>query len=42
MATPFVAGSAALVKERLAKTNPRLRGAALVEAIKAMTICSPL
>lgn len=36
MATPFVAGSAALVKERLAKTNPRLIGAALVEAIKAL------
>ena len=36
MASPFVAGAAALVRERLLKTNPKLKGAALVEAIKAL------
>lgn len=36
MAGPFVAGAAALVKERLAKTNPELKGAELVKAVKAL------
>ena len=36
MAGPFVAGAAALVKERLAKTNPELQGAELVKAVKAL------
>lgn len=36
MASPFVAGAAALVKQRLQKTNPELKGAALVEAVKAL------
>lgn len=36
MAGPFVAGAAALVKQRLAKTNPELQGAALVAAVKAL------
>lgn len=36
MAGPFVAGAAALVKERLAKTNPELQGADLVKAVKAL------
>lgn len=36
MASPFVAGSATLVKQRLAQTNPELQGAALVEAVKAL------
>ena len=36
MAGPFVAGAAALVKQRLAKTNPDLKGADLVAAVKAL------
>lgn len=36
MAGPFAAGAAALVKERLAKTNPELKGAELVKAVKAL------
>nr|WP_246011980.1 S8 family serine peptidase [Lactobacillus xujianguonis] len=36
MAGPFVAGAATLVKQRLLKTNPELKGAALVEAVKAL------
>lgn len=38
MAGPFVAGAATLVKQRLLKTNPELKGAALVEAVKALLI----
>ncbi|MBP2057091.1 subtilisin family serine protease [Lactobacillus colini] len=36
MAGPFVAGAAALVKQRLSKTNPELKGAKLVAAVKAL------
>lgn len=36
MAGPFVAGAAALVKQRLNKTNPELKGAELVAAVKAL------
>lgn len=36
MAGPFVAGAAALVKQRLQKTNPELKGAELVAAVKAL------
>lgn len=36
MASPFTAGAAALVKERLLKTNPELKGAELVAAVKAL------
>ncbi|GEP24915.1 S8 family serine peptidase [Lentilactobacillus diolivorans] len=34
MATPFIAGAAALVMQRLAKTNPDLKGAQLVQTAK--------
>lgn len=40
MAGPFAAGSAALVIQRLKKTNPELKGAALVEATKAILMNS--
>lgn len=36
MATPFNSGVAALVIQRLKKTNPNLRGAALVQAVKGL------
>lgn len=36
MAGPFIAGAAALVKQRLQKTNPELKGADLVAAVKAL------
>lgn len=40
MAGPFAAGSAALVIQRLKKTNPELKGKALVEATKAILMNS--
>ena len=36
MAGPFIAGAAALVKQRLQQTNPELKGADLVAAVKAL------
>lgn len=36
MATPFVSGVAALVLERLKQTNPNLKGADLVQAVKGL------
>lgn len=36
MAGPFIAGAAALVRQRLQQTNPELKGADLVAAVKAL------
>lgn len=40
MASPFAAGSAALVLQRLKRTNPELKGAQLVAAVKALLMNS--
>lgn len=40
MAGPFIAGAAALVKQRLQQTNPELQGADLVYAVKAILMNS--
>lgn len=40
MAGPFAAASAALVVQRLKKTNPELKGAELVQAVKALLMNS--
>lgn len=36
MAAPYVSGATALVLEKLHRTNPKLKGAALVQAVKAL------